>query len=172
AVKLRVSADIVVGVRVQLVAVPVAPDLARVVLRVDVHGARAPVVLLARHEVAALEEEDALAGVRQRERERAAAGPGADDDDVVGVHAAGTGRGARCYARRRRASGIQPRPTSASGTVAWPRSRWLGALIGQWSMRPVTPARPAPAAAASAPTRSRETASAASSTASACAPPR
>ena len=46
-------------------------------------SARLPVLRLARQPVAALEQQDALAGRRQVAGERAAAGAGADDDHVV-----------------------------------------------------------------------------------------
>jgi hypothetical protein len=61
AVEFGVAADLVVGVRVELVAIAVTPHLFRLVLALDVDGARIPVVLLARHVVAALEHENALA---------------------------------------------------------------------------------------------------------------
>ena len=48
AVELGVAADVVVGVRVELLAVPIAPDLLGLVLALDVDGLRVPVVLLAR----------------------------------------------------------------------------------------------------------------------------
>src|SRR5207247_9962594 len=47
AVELRVAADIVVRVRVELPTVPVAPHLLGGVLALEVHGPRIPVVLLA-----------------------------------------------------------------------------------------------------------------------------
>jgi hypothetical protein len=83
AIELGVAADPLVGVRVQLLAGLVAPLLRGLVLPLDVDGASAPVVQLARHVVAALEHQDALAGSGQAVRERAAAGTGPDDDDVV-----------------------------------------------------------------------------------------
>src|SRR3989454_7254737 len=83
AVELRVAADIVVRVRVELPTVPVAPYFLGGVLALEVHGPRIPVVLLAGHVITALEDEDLLARRREGIRERAASGAGADDRDVV-----------------------------------------------------------------------------------------
>ena len=85
AVEFGVPADVVVRVRMELLAVLVAPDFLRGVLAVDVDGLRAPVVLLAGDEVAALEHQDPLAGRGERPEQRPAAGARADDDDVVVV---------------------------------------------------------------------------------------
>jgi hypothetical protein len=68
---------------VERIAVTVVPDFFRLVFALNVYGARAPVVLLARHIVAALQQENPLAGRRQLAGESPAAGPGADDDHVV-----------------------------------------------------------------------------------------
>src|SRR5258705_12149466 len=88
AVELRVAADIVVGVRVERLTRAVAPDFPWGILGVDVDGLGAPVVLLPRHVVPALEEQDPLAGRREPMAQRSAARSGADDDDVVvGAHA-------------------------------------------------------------------------------------
>src|SRR5262245_46063376 len=86
AVELGVTSDPVVRVGMERLAVAVAPRLLRLILALEVDGARAPVVLLARHVVAALEEQDLLARRGQRPRQRAAAGAGADDRDVVALH--------------------------------------------------------------------------------------
>src|SRR6516225_12137130 len=86
AVELGVASHRVVGVRMERVALAVVPDLLRLVAALDVHPARIPVGLLPGDEVAALEEEDALAGGGQGVSQRPAAGAGADDDDVVAVH--------------------------------------------------------------------------------------
>ena len=95
AVELRVAPHPVVGVRMQVAARGVAPDLLRGVLALEVDRARGPVVLLARHVTAALEQQDALARRRQRVEEGAAAGARADDDEVVTV-----GRGHEPLLRR------------------------------------------------------------------------
>src|SRR5262245_58930558 len=86
AVELRVAADVVVRVGMERLAVLVLPDLLRVVLGLDVHGARAPVVLLAPDVVAPFEQEDAFSGWRDVIGERSAAGARADDDHVVMSH--------------------------------------------------------------------------------------
>src|SRR5262249_33929983 len=83
AVELRVAADVVVRVGMELAAVSIAPRLLRRVATLEVDGPRAPVGLLARDVAAALEEENALAGRRERREQRAAAGARADDDHVV-----------------------------------------------------------------------------------------
>jgi len=83
AVEFGVAADVVIGMRVQLPAVRVAPDFLGVVLAFEVDGASAPVVLLAGHVVPALEDQDPLARAGQRPGERAAARAGPDDRDVV-----------------------------------------------------------------------------------------
>ena len=81
--KLRVTADVVVGVRVQLFAVPVPPHFRGLVLALGIDRAGIPVVLLARHIVTAFEQENAFARRRQPVRERATARAGADNNDVV-----------------------------------------------------------------------------------------
>src|SRR6185369_2577921 len=55
AVKLRVTANKVIRVRMKLFTFAVAPRLFRVVPALEVYGARAPVVLLTRNVLAALE---------------------------------------------------------------------------------------------------------------------
>jgi hypothetical protein len=66
-------------------AVGVVPGLFADVAAVDEDGRRAPVLHLAREEVAALEHQDALARIGDGVGERAAARAGSDDDDVVVV---------------------------------------------------------------------------------------
>src|SRR5215216_6767497 len=85
AVEFRVATDKIVRVRVQLFAVNIAPRLFGVVLSVEVDGARTPVVLLARHVIAALEQQNLLTGGREFVGQRAAACARADDDYVVVV---------------------------------------------------------------------------------------
>jgi hypothetical protein len=82
AVELRVATDVIVRVRVKFLAVFVAPQLLRLILALDVDGARAPVVLLARHVVAPLEDQNALAGAGQGIGERSTSGAGTYDDYV------------------------------------------------------------------------------------------
>src|SRR5712692_5147492 len=85
AIELRVSAYVVVRVRMQRLAIAVAPLFTRVVLRVLDDGARAPVVLLPRYKTAAFENQDPLACGCELIGERAAARACADDDYVI-VH--------------------------------------------------------------------------------------
>jgi hypothetical protein len=106
-VELGVATHVVVGVRVERLTVAVAPGLLGLVAPLEVHRPRAPVGLLARHVVAALEDQDALAPPRQGVEQRAAPRPGADDRDVV-VH--GPIRRART---RDRGSSPRPRRSSA-----------------------------------------------------------
>ena len=87
AVELGVAADVVVGVGMERLPVLVLPHLLRVVFPLDVDRARAPVVLLAAHVVAALDQQDPLARRGEVIRQRAAARAGADDDHVVVRHA-------------------------------------------------------------------------------------
>src|SRR6266571_7834917 len=82
-VELRVAADKIVRVRMQLFAINVAPRFFRVVLAFEVNGARAPVVLLARHVIAAFEQKDLLTGGREFVSERDATRARADNDYVV-----------------------------------------------------------------------------------------
>src|SRR5690349_6670589 len=84
AVELRVTANEIIRVRVQLFAFAIAPRLFRVVSRFEVYGARAPVVLLAWNIVAAFQDQDLLARGREFVGQRAATRARADDDyDVV-----------------------------------------------------------------------------------------
>jgi hypothetical protein len=82
-VDLRVTADEVLRVWAEALAVLVDPTLLRDVAIVAEDLLRIPVLGLARQVAAALEEEDALAGRGQPVGERAAAGAGSDDDHVV-----------------------------------------------------------------------------------------
>src|ERR1051325_9673647 len=85
AVKLSVATDEIIRVRMQLLAVTVAPRLFGVVSRLEVYGARAPVVLFTRNVIAALEQQNLLARGRKFVGQRAAARARADDDYVVMV---------------------------------------------------------------------------------------
>src|SRR5437899_10132238 len=87
ALKLRVAADVIVRVRMEFLAVLVPPLFLRAVAALEHDRLGVPVLLLARHVVAALEQQDALAGGSEPVGQRAAAGAGADDDDVIMVHA-------------------------------------------------------------------------------------
>src|ERR1051326_9601765 len=83
AVKFRVTSDEIVGVRVQLFAVNIAPGFLGVVLAFEVDCARAPIVLLARHVIAPFKQKDSLTGGRKLIGQRAAAGARPDNDYVV-----------------------------------------------------------------------------------------
>ena len=85
AIELSISADIIVRVRVERLAVPVVPGFLSVVFGFQVDGAGAPVVLLAGHVVSALQQQDALAGRGQAVGQRATARPCPDDDHVIVV---------------------------------------------------------------------------------------
>src|SRR6185436_19109327 len=85
AVKFRIAADEIVRMRVQLFAVNIPPGLFGVVLGVEIDGASAPVVFLARHVVAAFEQKDLFIGGREFVGERAAARARADNYYVVVV---------------------------------------------------------------------------------------
>ena len=85
-VELRGAPDEVVDLRLEGLARSVVPAVLRDVAVVDEHVRRGPVLRLARQPVAALQQQDALAGRGEAVHERAAAGPAADDDHVVGAH--------------------------------------------------------------------------------------
>src|SRR5262249_39301709 len=74
AVELGVTADPVVRVGMERLAVAVAPRLLRLILSLEVDGPRAPVVRLARHVLAALGEQDLLPRPGQRPPRCAPAG--------------------------------------------------------------------------------------------------
>src|SRR5216110_159081 len=81
-VELRVPADVVVRVRMKIAPLRIAPSFFRGVPPL-VYRSRAPVLLLALPIIAALDQQDLLAGGRKFRSERAAACSCADDDDVV-----------------------------------------------------------------------------------------
>src|SRR5678815_1186786 len=83
AVKLCVTTIEIIRVRMKFLAFVVAPRFFRVVFRFEIYGARAPVVLLTRNVIAALEEKDLLARGREAVGQRASARARADDDYVV-----------------------------------------------------------------------------------------
>src|SRR5262249_33183247 len=82
AVELGVAAPPVVGVWMELSPVDVPPHFSGAVLPLQVDRLRAPVVLLSRHIVAALYQQDAFTGWRQTIRERAASRSGSDNDQL------------------------------------------------------------------------------------------
>jgi hypothetical protein len=107
AVELRVTADEVLLVGPEGVAVAVDPLLAAEVALLEEDLGAVPVLRLAGQVSAALQQKDALAGRREPVRERAAARPGADDDYVVVLALGGSfrrGRSGRSTRRWRRAA--------------------------------------------------------------------
>ena len=86
AVELRRAADEVVDLRLERRPAAVVPRVLRDVAVVDEHVLCEPVRGFARQPVAALEQEDPLAGRSKLARQRAAACARPDDDDVVGFH--------------------------------------------------------------------------------------
>src|SRR5215813_8838986 len=81
-IELRIAANIIVRVRMQRLAVSVAPNFPGVVLGIEVDSTRIPVILLAQHIVAAFEQQYMLARGRQRVSQRPSPRPSADDDYV------------------------------------------------------------------------------------------
>src|SRR5437764_15423265 len=84
-VKLSIPSYVVVGVRMQFLAVFVQPRLVGVVMGIDIDNLRVPVRLLTRNIVTALEDEDLLACGCQVVSHRSAACPSSNDDYVVTV---------------------------------------------------------------------------------------
>src|SRR6516162_3173482 len=83
AVEFGVAADVIMDAGMESPAVLAVPGLLRLVFRLDEDGGRVPVVSLAWQEIAALEQQDALASRREPMGERTAAGTGADNDHVI-----------------------------------------------------------------------------------------
>src|SRR6266576_4480827 len=81
--KFRVAADVVIGMRVQLVAVFVAPFFFGLILPFEVDRARIPVVFFPRHVTAAFEDDNPFSGRGELVGERAATRAAAYDDDIV-----------------------------------------------------------------------------------------
>jgi hypothetical protein len=82
-IKLGVAANVVIRVRVERASVTIPPHVLRVVLGRHVHGARVPVVFLATHVIAALEDQNLLARGGEMVRKRPAASAAANDNYVV-----------------------------------------------------------------------------------------
>src|SRR5581483_1658061 len=81
--KFGVAADVIVGVRMKLLAVLVVPFFFGLIFSLEIDRARVPVVFFSRHVVAALEDENLLAARRKLVGEGPAAGAAADDNNVV-----------------------------------------------------------------------------------------
>src|SRR5271157_4752464 len=82
-VKLGVAADVVIGMRMEFLAILVEPRLFRAVVGVDVDDLRIPVRFLAGNVVTALKNQDALTGRSQVISDRSTTRAGSDDDYVV-----------------------------------------------------------------------------------------
>src|SRR4029453_10828746 len=83
AVELRVTADVVVDLGLELVAVPVVPLLLRQILALDEYGPGIPIVELARQERPSLQPQDALSARGESVTYGSAASAGGDDHHVV-----------------------------------------------------------------------------------------
>ena len=81
-----IAAHVIVGMRFKLFPSDVAPDLFCPVLSLNVNRTRLPVVLLAPHITAALQNENALAGRSEAVRKSRTARARADNHDVVMIH--------------------------------------------------------------------------------------
>src|SRR3974390_1143987 len=84
-IELGVSADVIIGVRMEFLAISVAPDFLGLILAFGIDRFGIPVVRLTRDVVAAFQQQNALSGWRQFVGQRAAARARADDDNVVVV---------------------------------------------------------------------------------------
>src|SRR5215470_7138331 len=85
AIELGIAADVIVRVRMEVLAVFVEPGFLGVVVGVDVYNLGVPVCLLARNVVAPLEDQDSLSRWSQVIGERSAACAGSDNDYVVAI---------------------------------------------------------------------------------------
>src|SRR6266566_3359911 len=83
AVEFGVAPDVVVGVRMERLAVLVAPLFLSLVLGLDIDRTRIPIGFLPGNIVPPLQDEDALPGGSERVRQCSAARSGSDDDYVV-----------------------------------------------------------------------------------------
>jgi hypothetical protein len=83
AIHFGVAPDVIVNSRMERATVPVVPGFLRLVFRVHEDRERIPILAFPRQIIAALEEEDALAGGSEPMRERAPARAAANDDEIV-----------------------------------------------------------------------------------------
>src|SRR5262249_53965864 len=81
--ELRITADVIIRVWMQLLSVSVSPHFLGLILALGIDRAWVPVVLLAWDIIAALQQQNAFARGRAFVRQRPAARPAADNDDVV-----------------------------------------------------------------------------------------
>ena len=79
----RVAADVVIGVRVELIAVFIVPLFFSLVFPFEVHRARVPVVFFPRHVATAFNEQNFLPGRGELVSQGAAASAATDNDDVI-----------------------------------------------------------------------------------------
>ena len=120
AVELGIAADPVMQPRLETVAAGRLPGLVGLVAGAAKYLRGVPVLALARQVLAALDQQNALAGLRQPPRRGPAARPGADDDDVVAVVSHWwRSRGTTSCRRRRRSS--RRRCSRNSPTATTPR---------------------------------------------------
>src|SRR5437899_3365383 len=85
AIKLRVSAHVIIGMRMQLLAIAVMPHFLGLVMAFEIDYTGIPVVLLPRNITAALQQEDSLPCWRKLVHESSPASAAADDNDIISV---------------------------------------------------------------------------------------
>ncbi len=78
-----IAADVVVGVRMELIAIFVVPFLRGLIFPFEIDCAWIPVVFFTRHIAAAFENQDLFSRRRKLVRKRAASGAAANDDNVI-----------------------------------------------------------------------------------------
>src|SRR6266481_2385550 len=83
AIKFRIPADVIIGVRMQLAAVRVVPKFLRVVATTCIYLQRVPIFFLARNKWPPLKQENFLATWSEVVRQSAAARTRTDDDEIV-----------------------------------------------------------------------------------------
>src|SRR5215471_19523647 len=81
-----IASDVIVCVRMQLLAVGVAPDFLGLVLDFDVDHAWFPVILLAEHVAPSLQQQYSLAGRSEVIGERPSTCTSSDYDHIVMIH--------------------------------------------------------------------------------------
>src|SRR6266496_6707423 len=104
AIEFRVTANVVIRVRMQFCPVGIPPKLLRVVFALGIYCAGIPIVFLTSHVRAALNQQNFLATRRKAISQSAATRARTDDDEIViapVVHADSSQRGANPYAPSR-----------------------------------------------------------------------
>src|SRR5215469_7833038 len=84
--ELRVAAYVIMRVRMQLGAMPIAPDFLGLILGVEIHRGRVPVILFAWNVIPAFEHQDLFPRRRELRGESSTARAGSDDDHVIMAH--------------------------------------------------------------------------------------